>query len=142
PASALPAVSFLKAPGYEDGHAAYSDPADEQRFVVDTVNELEQSPDWSSTAVIVDYDDSDGWYDHVFSPIVNPSHSVADNLTNTSFDVADHGTSGVCSAPRRHHSEGEKGDGDGPLAGEQGRCGFGPRLPLLVISPWAKSNYV
>ena len=32
--SHLPAVSFLKAPGYEDGHAAYSDPIDEQRFVV------------------------------------------------------------------------------------------------------------
>jgi phospholipase C len=23
-----------------------------------------------------------------------------------------------------------------------GRCGYGPRLPLLVISPWAKTNYV
>ncbi len=33
PATALPAVSFVKAPGYQDGHAAYSDPADEQRFV-------------------------------------------------------------------------------------------------------------
>jgi hypothetical protein len=28
------------------------------------------------------------------------------------------------------------------LAGQQGRCGYGPRLPLLVISPWAKHNYV
>jgi phospholipase C len=24
----------------------------------------------------------------------------------------------------------------------QGRCGYGPRLPLLVISPWAKINFV
>lgn len=24
----------------------------------------------------------------------------------------------------------------------QGRCGYGPRLPLLVISPWAKDNFV
>jgi len=32
----LPAVSFLKAPGYQDGHAGYSDPADEQQFVVST----------------------------------------------------------------------------------------------------------
>ncbi len=24
----------------------------------------------------------------------------------------------------------------------QGRCGYGPRLPLLVISPWAKKNYI
>ncbi len=31
---------------------------------------------------------------------------------------------------------------DGILATYQGRCGFGPRLPLLVISPYAKANYV
>jgi phospholipase C len=24
----------------------------------------------------------------------------------------------------------------------QGRCGYGPRLPLIVISPYAKPNYV
>ena len=23
-----------------------------------------------------------------------------------------------------------------------GRCGYGPRLPLLVISPWSKENFV
>ena len=34
PASALPGVSFLKAPGFQDGHAAYSDPLDEQEFLV------------------------------------------------------------------------------------------------------------
>jgi phospholipase C len=129
---ALPAVSFIKAPGYQDGHAAYSDPADEQQFIVHVINELEQSPDWSSTAVIVNYDDSDGWYDHVFAPIVNESRSVADNLTNTVFDVAGDGTSGLCTAARPRR----------PLAGEQGRCGFGPRLPMLVISPWSKANFV
>jgi phospholipase C len=140
---ALPAVSFIKAPGYQDGHAAYSDPTDEQQFLVRTINELEQSPDWSSTAVIVNYDDSDGWYDHVLSPVINQSHSVADNLTNTSLDVAGNGTSGLCTrtpgAPAHPHGP---LPGPGPLAGEEGRCGFGPRLPMLVISPWAKTNYV
>src|SRR5262249_41220336 len=29
-----------------------------------------------------------------------------------------------------------------PLAGQNGRCGYGPRLPLLVISPWARRNFV
>jgi phospholipase C len=142
--NALPAVSFLKAPGYEDGHAAYSDPTDEQQFVVKTINELEQSPDWSSTAVIINYDDSDGWYDHVPGPILNPSHSVADNLTNTVFDVADDGASGLCLArnANRHDRHGPPLGLGGSLAGEQGRCGFGPRLPMLVISPWAKTNYV
>jgi phospholipase C len=130
PASALPAVSFLKAPGYEDGHAAYSDPADEQQFVVNVIDALELSPDWSSTAVIVNYDDSDGWYDHVYSGVTNPSLSPADNLTNTAFSLP---TSGQCGA---------KPQTTAPLANEQGRCGFGPRLPMLVISPFARRNHV
>jgi phospholipase C len=117
PASALPAVTFLKAPGYQDGHAAYSDPADEQAFVVREIDALEKTPDWSSTAVFINYDDSDGWYDHQLGAIVNPSHTVADVAVCT-------GATGT------------------PLAGEQGRCGLGPRLPMIVVSPWAKTNYV
>jgi phospholipase C len=128
--SHLPAVSFLKAPGYQDGHAAYSDPLDEQQFVVNEINALERTPDWSSTAVIVAYDDSDGWYDHVFSGIHNTSNTSAvpsppgpqDFLTGT----------GLCGDTTANP----------PLAGQNGRCGYGPRLPLLVISPWAKRNFV
>ena len=30
---------------------------------------------WDSTAVVIAYDDSDGWYDHAMSPIVNPAGS-------------------------------------------------------------------
>ena len=60
PASALPAVTFLKAPGYQDGHAAYSDPADEQAWLVKEVNALQQTSDWSSTAVMSSSDDAFG----------------------------------------------------------------------------------
>ena len=52
-----------------------------------------QSPDWSSTAVFINWDDSDGWYDHVFSGVHNPSTSQADNLTNTTLSGP---TSGMC----------------------------------------------
>ena len=116
----LPAVSFLKAPGYQDGHADYSDPIDEQKFVVNEINSLEALPTWSSTAVVIAYDDSDGWYDHVYSGVTNPSQTASDVLTGT----------------------GQCGTGTTYLFNEQGRCGYGPRLPLLVISPYAKSNFV
>ncbi len=137
PASALPAVSFLKAPGYEDGHAGYSDPEDEQQFVARETDALMRSPDWKNTAVIVNYDDSDGWYDHAYSGVTNPSLSPADNLTNTSFTVSTTGTSGQCGGSPQGTSETPT-----PLAGEQGRCGLGPRLPLLVISPFAKRDAI
>jgi phospholipase C len=131
PASALPAVSFVKAPGYQDGHAAYSDPKDEQQFVTNEINALMKSPDWSSTAVIVAYDDSDGWYDHAYAGVINPSHSPSDNLTNTTFTGP---TSGQCGPTNAEFTV--------PLAGQQGRCGFGPRQPLIVVSPFARRNDV
>ena len=125
----LPAVSFLKAPAFQDAHPGNSDPLDEQNFVVTVINALQKSEFWQSTAVVIAYDDSDGWYDHVMSPIVNQSLSAADALTGP----------GAC------------GDGtNSALAGgepsltphAQGRCGYGPRLPLLVVSPWARENFV
>jgi phospholipase C len=117
----LPAVSFLKAPGYQDGHAAYSDPLDEQQFIVNEINALQHTPDWSSTAVVIAYDDSDGWYDHAFSGVHNASTTSSDFLTAS-------GQCGAANAPR--------------LGGQQGRCGYGPRQPLLVISPFARENKV
>jgi phospholipase C len=123
----FPAVSFLKAAGFQDGHAGYSDPLDEQTFIVNTINFLQKQPDWDSTAVIIAYDDSDGWYDHQLGQIVNQSTTSADMLTGQ----------GAC------------GNGQTALPGinpatvhAQGRCGYGPRLPLLVISPWARQNFV
>jgi|HubBroStandDraft_6_1064221.scaffolds.fasta_scaffold11253_1 phospholipase C len=124
----FPAVNFIKAPAYEDGHAGYSDPLDEQVFVVDLINFLEAQPTWSSTAVVIMYDDSDGWYDHQMGPIVNTSTGLADALTAPGFC----GTAAT-SLP-----------GYNPAANPHalGRCGYGPRLPLLVVSPWAKQNFV
>jgi phospholipase C len=123
----LPAVSFLKAPGYEDGHAGYSDPYDEQQFVTSEINALEHTPDWSSTAVIITYDDSDGFYDHVYSGVHNPSNTS--NVANPPGPQDFLTGVGLC------------GTGT-PLAGQNGRCGYGPRLPFLVISPWAERDDV
>ncbi|QBB69946.1 phospholipase [Pseudolysobacter antarcticus] len=126
-ASNLPAVSYLKAPGYQDGHAGYSDPIDEQQFVVHVLNYLQSLPEWRDTLVVIAYDDSDGWYDHQMPPIVNQSSGLDDALTGVNACG-----NGLTALP-------------GVLSGvthAQGRCGYGPRLPLLVISPWSKSNYV
>ncbi len=124
----LPAVSFLKAEGYEDAHPGYSDPLDEQAFVVNTINLLESLPTWNSTAVVIAYDDSDGWYDHQMGPIVNTSNGPDDALTAPGFC----GTAAPTLAGYNTTAN--------PNA--LGRCGHGPRLPMLVISPWARQNFV
>ena len=125
----MPAVSFLKAPGYQDGHAGYSDPLDEQTFIVNTINAIEQSSFWSSTAIILAYDDSDGWYDHL-TDLVNGSATTADSLNGTGVCISS--TSAAAALP------GPNSNG----APVQGRCGHGPRLPMVVVSPWAQKNYV
>jgi phospholipase C len=122
----FPTVSFLKAPAYRDGHAGYSDPLDEQPFLVEVINTIEQRPEWNHTVIILAYDDSDGWYDHVYHVI---------NGSETSRDVFS--AIGRCGDPSTALPGVEAGN-----LHARGRCGYGPRLPLLVISPWAKQNYV
>ena len=77
----LPQVSYLKAPDYQDGHAGYSDPTDEQNWLVSTVNHLQSLGTWKSTAIVITYDDSDGWYDHVLGPVLTQSQTSLDTLT-------------------------------------------------------------
>jgi phospholipase C len=116
----LPAVSFLKASLYQTGHPGYSDPVDEQTFLVDTINHLQKLPEWNNTAVIIAYDDSGGWYDHVMPPIVSQSN-------DPNYDAL-LGSEGLC--------------GHAIQGAYQDRCGYGARLPMLIISPWVKVNYV
>jgi phospholipase C len=125
----LAAVSFLKAPSYQDAHPGNSNPLDEQAFVVNVANTLMQSPFWNSTAVIIAYDDSDGWYDHQQGAIVNGSFSTSDTLSGTN-QCGMQGTTPQLPGPN---------SGGLPVSG---RCSPGVRTPLLVISPWARANSV
>ncbi|BCJ85565.1 phospholipase C [Effusibacillus dendaii] len=93
----LPDVSFLKAGYPEDEHPGYSTPEGED-FTVKMINAIMNSPYWKDTAIIVTYDESGGYWDHVAPPQVTP--------------------------------------------GPDGLQGNGPRIPALVISPYAKENYV
>ena len=145
-----PAVSFLKAPGYQDGHAGYSDPLDEQAFITQVVNFLQTQPGWASTMVVIAYDDSDGFYDHQASPILNPSSNTTASAVFSSNGLTAAGTADTLNGPGACKSNGS-GSLQGTVtallsasgkAGALGRCGYGPRLPFLVISPYAKQNYV
>jgi phospholipase C len=113
----LPSVSYLKAPESEDGHPGYSDPLDEQKFLVNTINSIEESKYWASTAIVITYDDSDGWYDSVAPTIVNGSNDATqDAAICTSVAVT--------------------------VGSTNDRCGYSQRLPFVVISPYTRENYV
>lgn len=117
-AGSLPSVSYVKAPVYQYGHPGSSDPLTEQGFLVETINAIQKSRFWNDTAIIIVWDDSDGWYDHVMPPVLTPSATNLDFLFGP----------GNCGTPK-------------PGA-DAARCGLGPRQPLLVISPYAKPNFI
>ena len=120
-----PAVSYIKLPAYQDGHAGYSDPLDEQAGVVKLINFLQHQADWKNTAIVIAWDDSDGWYDHAFAKTTNPSFDKeADQLDGAGKCGTGTPMDGVVGKP------------------VNGRCGPGTRIPFLVISPWAKQNAI
>jgi phospholipase C len=129
----LPAVSYVKADYAEDAHPGNSDPLDEQHFIARTVDAIENSPFWSSTAIVIAYDDSDGWYDHQPPTVLSGSSDItgtASTGTNGTTDAAN----GICTAA---YAKGVM-----PAGGWEDRCGPSQRLPFLVISPYAKQNYI
>ncbi len=65
----LPDVSYITA-ATADSERSPQDPAQGEAFVRSLINALMQSSEWSSTALLLTYDDSGGWYDHSAPPTV------------------------------------------------------------------------
>jgi phospholipase C len=123
----FPSVSFIKAPYFQDAHPGNSNPLDEQTFITTAINFIMQQSDWQNTAIIIAYDDSDGWYDHQ-SPTL---HTSSADATYDAYSGA-----GSCTATGATAGVGLTG------LTVNGRCGPGSRTPFLVISPYARQNYV
>ncbi len=119
----LPAVSYVRLPKYQDGHPSTSTAFDNQIGVVNLVTKLMNSPFWNETAIFLQWDESNGNYDHKPPLLVKSS----DWKVNPNIDPKDQ-------IARRGAKAGI------PLA--QLRAGYAPRIPFLIISPWAKQNYI
>jgi len=68
-AGALPRVAWLV--GERDEHPPRSI-CDGENWTIEQVNAVMRSPYWSSSLIIVTWDDWGGWYDHVAPPQVDP----------------------------------------------------------------------
>ena len=92
---------------------------------MELINFLKQQADWKNTAILLSWDDSDGWYDHAYT---NPMHA--------SFDPQADQLDGP----------GKCGTGTQPNCVDgkpvNGRCGPGTRIPFLVIPRWTQTNHV
>jgi phospholipase C len=122
----LPQIAWIESPTDAglDEHPSVSDssPVDIQKgavFVEGLVNALFQSPSWKDSVMIFTYDEGGGLYDHV-SPQPMPSPDGIPPMDLRAGDICDNGNTGPT-------------------------CDFvftGYRIPMVVISPFTKKNYV
>lgn len=80
----LPGVSYIVSSG--DSERPPEKPARGEAFVRSLLNALMQSGAWARSAVILTYDDSGGWYDHVPPPTITPNGSASSGLAQAQAD--------------------------------------------------------
>lgn len=67
-AGTLPQVVFYKPAGIFNQHAYQGSLRDGDEHIAEVISKLQASPQWSKMAIIVAFDESGGWYDHVSPP--------------------------------------------------------------------------
>ncbi len=133
-ADRLPQVSWIVATAEGSEHPGPSSPASGADYTARVLDALTANPEsWSKTVLLVNFDENDGFFDHVPPPAV-PSY------TTYGGDPAQArlaGASTVDTTGEYHHV----------LNGADARTlhrpyGLGPRVPMYVVSPWTKGGWV
>ncbi|WP_282701409.1 phospholipase C, phosphocholine-specific [Streptomyces sp. CC219B] len=118
-AGRLPQVSWICAPEAFSEHSNW--PSNYGAwYIAQVLDALTSNPEvWSKTALFITYDENDGFFDHVVPPLPPKDASRGKSTVDVSLDV-------------------HPGDSKRPA----GPYGLGPRVPMLVVSPWSKGGYV
>jgi phospholipase C len=132
-AGRLPQVSWVVSPAADSEHPGPSSPAQGANYTARVLDCLTANPDvWARTALLVMFDENDGFFDHV-PPPAPPSRDASGNMLGEStVDVA--GDYHLARHPTEAKSERDD------LMGRP--YGLGPRVPLYVISPWSRGGWV
>jgi acid phosphatase len=65
----LPQVAFYKPQGTLNEHPGYADVLSGDMHIADLVAKIKSSPLWSSTVIIITYDENGGFWDHAAPPV-------------------------------------------------------------------------
>jgi len=118
-AGTLPAVSWVVAPYAYSEHPA-ARPVDGAAYVQTMLNAIWSNPKLAaSTIVLIDYDENDGFYDHLQPPAAPPG---------TPGELLPAVQPGFRGLP--------------PPSGPLTPVGLGPRVPMTVVSPWSMGGWV
>ncbi|WP_031480909.1 phosphocholine-specific phospholipase C [Streptomyces bicolor] len=118
-AGKLPQISWIAAPEAFTEHSNW--PTNYGAwYIAQVLDALTANPEvWSKTALFITFDENDGFFDHVVPPLPPKDASQGKSTVDVSLDLY-------------------KGDSKRPA----GPYGLGPRVPMLVVSPWSKGGYV
>ncbi|MCA1217544.1 phosphocholine-specific phospholipase C [Streptomyces sp. 8L] len=124
-AGRLPQISWIAAPEAFSEHPNW--PANYGAwYVSQVIDALTVDPEvWSRTALLITYDENDGYFDHVVPPF--PPSSPAQGFSTVSVEEELFGSRTSPSAPAS--------SGAGPY-------GLGMRVPMFVLSPWSRGGRV
>jgi phospholipase C len=135
----LPQISWIVAPAADSEHPGPSSPVQGADYTAQVLDALTANPDvWSKTVLFINFDENDGFFDHVPPPAV-PSYET------WSADAASAvlaGGSTVSMVGEHHHNIQSYDDSPSQQQWMHRPYGLGPRVPMYVLSPWSKGGWV
>ncbi len=131
----LPQVSYIVADAKGSEHPSVSSPAQGAAYTARVLEALTADPEvWAGTALLINFDENDGFFDHV----PPPAPPAADSTTPSGRA----GASAV-STDGEYHNHPAPGEEKLDVPELRNRSyGLGPRVPMYVISPWSRGGWV
>jgi phospholipase C len=138
-AGQLPQVSWIVPTEAYCEHPGPSSPVQGAWFVQQVLDALTAVPEvWSKTVLLVNYDENDGYFDHVPSPSAPSPRGDGTYAGKTTLSSAD-----LSYEYYTHPLPPGLDPGTQPGHGPDGNVyGPGPRVPMFVISPWSRGGWV
>ena len=129
----LPQVSWIVATEEGSEHPGPSSPAQGAEYTAKVLEALTANPEvWASTVLLVNFDENDGFFDHVPPP-------AAPSVLAWNADPARRVLAGASTVD----TSGEYHEVDAPgSATLHWPYGLGPRVPMYVVSPFSKGGWV
>lgn len=136
-AGRLPAVSWIVGTAEGSEHPWKSSPAQGAEYVARVLQALTSNPEvWGHTVLLINYDENDGYFDHVPPPAPPSVRRVEQGR----FELAGASTVDTTGEYHLRLAPGRETEAEAQWLARP--YGLGPRVPMFVVSPWSRGGWV